>query len=218
MIEKPIITAEEAAALVHDGDSIMVGGFLAVGAPETIIDALVKANPRQLDLIVIATDYENRGVGKLISNHQIRHITTSHIGTNPVTQQQYIQHETEITFVPQGTFSEAVRAAGVGLGGFLTPTGVGTVVAEHKTVLEIQGKSYILQEPIRGRVALIHARRADRFGNLQFHGTSFNTNPLMGMAAEITIAEVDEIVEIGAIDPDFVHLPGIFVHYLVKTR
>lgn len=194
----------------------MIGGFLAIGAPETIIDALVEANPRNLDLIVICTDYENLGVGKLVSSRQVSHITTSHIGTNPVTQKQYIQKEIGVTFMPQGTLVEALRAAGVGLGGFLTPTGVGTSVAEDKTILEVRGKKYILQEPIRGRIAMIHARRADRFGNLQFHGTCFNANPLMAMAAEITVAEVDEIVEIGTINPDFVHLPGIFVHYLVR--
>ncbi len=217
MIEKPIITAKQACEFIRDNDSVMVGGFLAVGAPETLINALVQANCQNLTVIGISSDYPDRGIGKLIVNRQVKHLITSHIGTNPETQKQYIEKTLEITFLPQGTFSEAVRVAGMGLGGVLTPTGLGTVIQEKCTVIEIDGQSYLLQKPIRGRVALVKAHRADRFGNLQFHGTTQNTNPAMAMAAELTIAEVDEIVEIGEIEPDFVHVPGVFVHYLIST-
>ena len=217
MLDKPIITPGQAVDLIDDGDSIMFGSFLAVGAATIIIDALVESNKKDLTIISICTDYEDRGVGKLIANKQVKRVITSHIGTNPATQKQYIKKEIEVEFIPQGTLLEKIRCTAMGLGGVLSPTGLGTIVQKNKEVLEIDGKKYILEKLLKARVALIHARRADKFGNIQFHATAQNSNLTMAMAAELTIAEAEEIVEIGELNPDFIHLPGIFVNYLVRV-
>jgi len=217
MLEKPIITPKEAVDLVKDGDSIMFGSFLVCGAAELLIDALAISDKKDLTIICIATDYEDRGVGKLITAKKVKKAITSHIGTNPQTQKQYIEKTLEVNFVPQGTLVERIRAAATGIGGFLTPTGLGTIVQEGKEIINVDGKDYLLEKPLKGKFAFVHAKKADKFGNLQFHGSANNSNLFMAMAADITIVEAEEIVEIGEIDPDFVHLSGIFVDYLVKA-
>lgn len=212
-----IITAHEAAKLVKPGSRIMFGTFLVVGAAQELIDALVAENTKNLHLIAIATDYEDRGVGKLIANHQVKSVQASHIGTNKATQAQMNAGEIQVELIPQGTLMERIRAAGAGLGGILTPTGIGTIVEEGKQKFEVDGKTYILEFPIKADFAFIRAKKADTFGNLVYSKTARNSNPAMAMAATITIAEVDEIVEKGEIDPEDVVTPGIFVNYLVKT-
>lgn len=213
-----IITSKQAAEMIKPKDRIMIGGFLAVGAPETIIDELVKKNTQDLHLIVIASDYETKGVGKLIANKQVKSAQVSHLGTNREIQAQMNSGFINIELVPQGTLMERVRAAGAGLGGILTQTGLGTLAQEDKPVIESDGTLYILEKPIKADFALIKAHKADKIGNLIYTKTARNSNPIMAMAGKITIAEVDEIVEVGDLSPEEIVTPGVFVDYLVKKE
>ncbi|MEN6476818.1 MAG: 3-oxoacid CoA-transferase subunit A [Rectinema sp.] len=222
MIEKPVIGTAEAAAMVKSGAVVHVGGFLGCGSPDKVLAALVAAGTKNLTLVCNDTAVINaktgvaNGVAPLIQNHQFSRAIVSHIGTNAETQRQMNAGEMIVDLVPQGTLAERIRAAGNGLGGILTPTGVGTEVEEGKTKLTVNDKVYLLEEPLPGDVALIKARKADRAGNLVYSKTARNFNPLMATACTLVIAEVEEIVEIGDIDPDQVHTPSIFVDYLVK--
>jgi 3-oxoacid CoA-transferase A subunit len=213
-----IITAAETAIMIKPGSRVAIGGFLAVGAPETIIDAMVENGNKDLHIIVIASDWEDRGVGKLIVNKMVKSAQVSHMGTNKTIQAQMNAGEIDIELVPQGTLMERVRAFGAGLGGVLTPTGLGTIVAEHKQIISIEGKEYLLETAIPSDFALIKAHKADKLGNLTYRKTARNSNPIMAMAGKITIAEVDEIVEIGELDPEDVVTPGVFVNYLVLSK
>lgn len=213
-----LITAKDAATMIKPGSRIAIGGFLAAGAPETIIDALVEQKVGDLHIIVIASDWEDRGIGKLVVNHLVKSAQVSHLGTNRTIQAQMNAGEIAIELVPQGTLMERVRAFGAGLGGVLTPTGLGTVVEEGKQIIHSDGKDYILEPAIASDFAIIRAHKADKMGNLTFSKTSRNSNPIMAMAGKITIAEVDEIVEIGELDPEMVVCPGVFVNYLVMTK
>lgn len=213
-----IITSKQAAEMIKPKDRLMIGGFLAVGAPETIIDELVKKNTQDLHLIVIASDYETKGMGKLIANKQVKSAQVSHLGTNREIQAQMNSGFINIELVPQGTLMERVRAAGAGLGGILTQTGLGTLAQEDKPVIESDGILYILEKPIKADFALIRAHKADKIGNLIYTKTARNSNPIMAMAGKITIAEVDEIVEVGDLSPEEVVTPGVFVDYLVKKE
>ena len=210
-----VVKAEEAISFVNDGDSIMIGGFLTVGTPETLIDELIKQNKKDLTIICNDTSFEDRGIGRLIFNKLAKKVITSHIGTNKETQRQYIEKELEVELVPQGTLIEQIRAGGVGLGGILTPTGIGTVVEDGKQIIEIEGKKYILEKAIRGKVALVKAKVADHLGNLQFAYTASNFNPIIAMAADMVIVEVDELVPTGSIIPEHVQFPGALVDYVV---
>ena len=213
-----VISATETAAMVKPGSRIAIGGFLAVGAPETIIDAMVENENNNLHMIVIASDWENRGVGKLIVNRMVTSAQVSHMGTNKTIQAQMNAREIEIELIPQGTLMERVRAFGAGLGGILTPTGLGTIVEEGKQIISIEGVDYLLEPAIPSDFALIKAHKADKLGNLTYRKTARNSNPIMAMAGRITIAEVDEIVEIGELDPEEVITPGVFVNYLVLAK
>jgi len=213
-----IISAADAAALIKPGNRIAIGGFLAVGAPETIIDAMVELGLKDLHMIVIASDWENRGVGKLVVNRMISSAQVSHLGTNKAIQAQMNAGEIAIELVPQGTLMERVRAFGAGLGGVLTPTGLGTVVQEGKQIIAVDGKDYILEPAIASDFAVIRAHKADKMGNLTYSKTARNSNPIMAMAGKITIAEVDEIVETGQLDPEDVITPGVFVNYIVQSK
>ncbi len=213
-----IISPAEAAAMIKPGNRLAIGGFLAVGAPETIIDAMVENGNKDLHIIVIASDWEDRGVGKLIVNKMVKSAQVSHMGTNKAIQAQMNAGEIDIELVPQGTLMERVRAFGAGLGGILTPTGLGTIVAEGKQIITIERKDYLLETAIPSDFALIKAHKADKLGNLTYRKTARNSNPIMAMAGKITIAEVDEIVEIGELDPEEVITPGIFVNYLILAK
>lgn len=221
MVQKPVISAAEAAAKVKEGMTVHVGGFLGCGSPEGVIAEVAKLGVKGLTLVcndsAILDQKTGRatGVAPLVANKQFAKLIVSHIGTNPETQRQMNAGETAVELVPQGTLAERVRAAGAGLGGFFTPTGVGTEVEAGKQVQIIKGKAYLLETALPGDVALIKAKRADRAGNLQYSKTARNFNPLMATACETVVAEVEEIVEIGEIDPDQVHTPSIFVDYLV---
>lgn len=211
-----LISAAEAAALIPDGSRLAIGGFLAAGAPECIIDAIVERKVKDLHMTVIASDWEDKGVGKLIVAKLVKSAQVSHLGTNRTIQAQMNAGEIAIELVPQGTLMERVRAFGAGLGGILTPTGLGTVVEEGKQILEVDGKPYILEPAIANDFALVKAWKADKMGNLVFRKTARNSNPIMAMGACITIAEAEEIVEIGELDPEAVACPGVFVDYIVK--
>lgn len=212
-----IITVEEAVKKINDGMTIMIGGFLAAGSPHAIIKGLVEKNVKNLTLIVNDTGFADKGIGLLISNRQVKKVIASHIGTNTATLEQFNNKELEIEFVPQGTLAERVRCGGAGLGGVLTPTGLGTVVEEGKQVINANGKDYLLETALRADVALIGASIADESGNLYYKGTTQNFNPLMATAADLVIAETKEMVKIGEIAMENVHTPALFVDYIVKS-
>jgi acetate CoA/acetoacetate CoA-transferase alpha subunit len=210
-----VITIDEAIDKIQDGMTIMVGGFLGCGNPIRLVDKLVEKGTKNLTLICNDSSFPDYGVGKLIVNKQIKKLIASHVGTNPETGRQMNEGEMEVVLVPQGTLAEQVRAGGSGLGGFLTPTGVGTVVEEGKQKIEIDGVEYLLELPLKADVALIAGQTADKFGNIEYFGATRNFNQLMATAADLVIAEVEEIVEVGDLDPNQVVTPGIFVTHLV---
>ncbi|ATR95340.1 branched-chain amino acid dehydrogenase [Porphyromonas gingivalis] len=210
------ISAEKLSALFKDGMTIMVGGFLANGTPERIIDELVKSGVKDLTLIANDTSYPDRGCGRLIANHQVKKLIASHIGTNPMTGDQMNTGELVIEFSPQGTLAERVRAGGAGLGGVLTPTGLGTVIEEGKQKIEIEGEVFLLEKPIRADFAFIKGSVGDEFGNLIYKGTTQNFQPLMAMAADCVVAEIEEIHPIGQIPMEQIHTSGIFVDYILR--
>lgn len=210
------ISIEEAVSKVKDGMTIMVGGFLANGTPNRIIDALAKSGVKNLTLICNDTAYPDKGVGQLIANKQVKKLFVSHIGTNPHTSEQMNSGELEIEFCPQGTLAERVRAGGCGLGGILTQTGMGTIVAEGKQIVNVDGRDYLLEKPLRADIALVGASLGDKSGNLVYRGTSQNFNPLMASAADLVIAEVNELVEVGEIAAENVKTPSIMVDFIVK--
>jgi acetate CoA/acetoacetate CoA-transferase alpha subunit len=209
-----VITSDEAAAMVNDGDTIMVGGFLAQGSPETICDALVRRNVKDLSLVCNDTGWVDKGVGKLVVNRQIKKVYASHMGTNKETGRQMTNGEIEIVMTPQGTLIEQIRCGGMGLGGFYTPTGVGTPVAEGKEVRIIDGKEMLFEKPLRGNITFIKAFIGDKLGNLRYHATSANFNPIIAFASDIVVAEVDHLVDF--MDPDDVVTPGVLVDYIVR--
>jgi acetate CoA/acetoacetate CoA-transferase alpha subunit len=219
MLDKIKNSAVEAVAPINDGAVIMVGGFLTCGTPETLIDALVEKGIKNLTIICNDAGYPEKGVGKLLSNGRIKTLIASHVGLNPEVARRMntdaAADKLECILVPQGTLAERVRAGGAGLGGILTPTGVGTVAAEGKQIINVDGKDYLLEKPLRADFALIRASKIDKFGNTIFNGTTKNFNPLMAAAADYVIAGACGIVETGSIDPNMIHISGIFVDAIV---
>ncbi|MCL2039738.1 MAG: CoA transferase subunit A [Bacteroidetes bacterium] len=210
------ISIQEAVNHIKSGMSVMIGGFLGNGNPHKIIDLLVQTPINNLTIIANDTAMPDYGIGKLVVNKQVKKIITSHIGTNPITGEMMNSGELEIEFSPQGTLAERIRCGGAGLGGVLTKTGLGTVVADGKQIISIDGVDYLLEKPLRADISLIGATKGDKAGNLQYFGTSQNFNPIMATAADIVIAEINELVEVGTIEPEFVHTPAIFVDYYVN--
>jgi acetate CoA/acetoacetate CoA-transferase alpha subunit len=212
------ISVESAVAMIPDGASLMVGGFMGVGTPERIVDELVRQGKR--DLLVIANDTASPGrvIGKLVGAGLLSKVVASHIGLNPDTQRGMIAGKIAVDLVPQGTLIERIRAGGSGLGGVLTPTGVGTIVEEAKQKLELNGKSYLLETALRADFALVHAFLADYAGNLSYALTARNFNPVIAMAADTVIVTADHIVPVGVIAPDHVVTPAAVVDYLVANR
>ncbi|CAM3662028.1 acetate CoA-transferase subunit alpha [Aeromicrobium ponti] len=206
-----ITSYEELLQIFKDGITIMAGGFMGIGTSEVLVSALLESNVSGLTLIASDTATEGAGVGPLIVNKRVDKLIASHIGTNPETGRQMIEGDLEVELVPQGTLAERIRAGGSGLGGILTPTGVGTVVEEGKQKIEVDGREYLLEKPLRAEVAIIKAKKADKLGNLVYNQSARNFNPMMAMAADLVIAEVEEIVEVGEIDPHDVDTPGIIV-------
>lgn len=211
---KKIISAQEAGKLISSGSSLMVGGFLNCGSPVKVIDALIANKTNNLTLIANDTSVPEADRGKLIVNKMVKKAIVGHIGTNPETGRQMDAGELEVELVPLGTLVERIRAGGSGLGGVLTPTGVGTLVEKGKQTMEIDGRRYLLEKPIKADVALIYGTKADKFGNVFLHGTTRNFNTVMAMAAKTVIVEADEIVD-DCLDPDMVTIPGVFVDYIV---
>ena len=211
-----LISLKEAISLIKDGDTIMVGGFMANGTPEKIINALVEANIKNLTLICNDTGFADKGVGKLVVNKQFKKIIASHVGLNKETGRQMSDGETEVVLVPQGTLIEQIRAAGYGLGGVLTTTGIGTLVEEGKQKVTVDGKEFLLEKPIFADVALLYASKVDKAGNMVYKGSENNFNHVMASAAKVTIVEAGELVEIGQINPNNIYTPGVFVNYIVE--
>ena len=211
------VTAEKAIAMIPDGATIMVGGFMGVGTPERLMDELVRQRKRDLTIIANDNAMPGVGIGKLVSAGLVRKTIASHIGLNPETQQKMIQGSMDVELVPQGTLAERIRAGGFGLGGVLTPTGVGTVVEQGKRKLEVHGREYLLEIALRADFALVQAFLADYQGNLSYALTARNFNPLMAMAADRVIVEAEHVVPIGVISPDHIVTPAVLVDYLVGS-
>ncbi len=210
------ISAAAAAERIADGAVIMIGGFMGVGSPHRLIDELVRQKRTGLTIIANDSARPGVGIGKLIDAHAVRRLIATHIGTNAETQRQMIAGELAVDLVPQGTLAERIRAAGHGLGGVLTPTGVGTIAAEGKRTLEVEGRTFLLETPLAADVALIGCHRADYSGNLDYSLTARNFNPLMAMAAGLVIAEPDAVVPVGVIPPDAVVTPHVLVDLFVQ--
>ncbi len=211
-----VTTIEQALATVQDGTTVMIGGFLAVGTPELLVDALVAKGTKALTVIANDTAFPDKGIGKLVVNRRLKTAIVSHIGTNPETGRQMNAGELQVELVPQGTLAERIRAGGAGLGGVLTPTGLGTVVAEGKAVIQVDGRAFLLEKYLKADVALIKAHTADTAGNLVFCRSARNFNPLMAMAADVVIVQAENIVAEGMIDPDQVMTPGILIDWIVQ--
>jgi acetate CoA/acetoacetate CoA-transferase alpha subunit len=211
------VSVEDAVAMIPDGASLMIGGFMGVGTPERLIDELVRQGKRNLTVIANDTAVPGRGIGKLVDAGLVSRTVASHIGLNPETQKQMIAGNMIVELVPQGTLIERIRAGGYGLGGVLTPTGVGTVVQEGKQRIDVNGKSYLLETALRADFALLGAFIADYLGNLAYVLTSRNFNPIVAMAADTTIATAENIVPVGVMAPDHVMTPGAVVDYLVEN-
>jgi acetate CoA/acetoacetate CoA-transferase alpha subunit len=215
---KGALSPHAAAQLIPDGAVLMIGGFMAVGTPERLIDALVARGVRNLTVIANDTAMPGKGIGKLISAGAVSRVIASHIGLNPETQARMIAGEIEVELVPQGTLIERIRAGGMGLGGVLTPTGLGTEVEIGKQVIEVQGKPYLLETPLKADFALVGAWQADYVGNLSYMLTAHNFNPIIALAGRTVIAEPESIVPVGVIPPDAVKTPGVLVdHLLVRS-
>ncbi|MCT4687288.1 CoA transferase subunit A [Vallitalea sp.] len=211
-----LVSKDDLKPLLKDGSVIMVGGFLGCGTPETIIDLIIEMGIRDLTIIGNDTSYEDKGVGRLIVNRQVKKVITSHIGTNPVTGELMNSGELEVELSPQGTLIERIRAGGFGLGGVLTPTGVGTLVEEGKEIIKVKDKNYLLEMPLRADLAIIRGSVVDKFGNTIYKGTTRNFNPMMAMAADTVIVEAEELVESGELDKESIITPGVVIDYIIN--
>ncbi|MDC7125512.1 MAG: 3-oxoacid CoA-transferase subunit A [Spirochaetales bacterium] len=221
MVEKEILSAEEAVSRIKDGDVVMLGGFMGCGSPAGLLTKLRDSGKKDMTLVCNDCGWHNEKIEKYtevaynIIDKQFSKVITTHIGLNQEIQRQMIAGETEVELVPQGTLAERIRTAGAGLGGFLTPTGVGTEVEEGKTVIEEDGVKYLLEKPLKGNVAILRAAKADKAGNLVYSKSARNFNPVMATACDLVIVEADEIVEIGELDPECIVTPSVFVNILV---
>ncbi|MCI4430348.1 MAG: 3-oxoacid CoA-transferase subunit A [Burkholderiales bacterium] len=211
------ISLAKAVELIPDGASLMLGGFMGVGTPELVVDELVRQRKRDLTVIANDTAFPGVGIGKLVDARLVKKAIVSHIGTNPETQRQMIAGELQVDLVPQGTLIERIRAGGFGLGGILTPTGVGTVVAEGKRTIEVEGKAFLLEIALKADFALVQAFLADTTGNLAYALTARNFNPVIAMAGGTVIVEAEHIVPTGVIAPDHVMTPATLVDYLIAN-
>lgn len=212
-----IISRKDFANLIKDDMVIMVGGFLSCGTPETLVDIIIEKGVKNLTLICNDTSFADKGVGRLVAAKQVSRVITSHIGTNPETAKQMVEGTLKVDLVPQGTLAERIRCAGAGLGGVLTPTGVGTIVEEGKQKMTVEGQEYLLELPLRAAIALIKGSTVDSAGNVVYNGTTRNFNPLMAMAAKTVVVEADNLVNIGEIMPELVMTPAPLVTHIFKS-
>jgi 3-oxoacid CoA-transferase subunit A len=215
-MNKVLASAAEAVAFVRDGATIMMGGFGLCGIPENLIAALHDRGTRNLTIISNNAGVDGFGIGILLASRQVRKMISTYVGENQEFERQCLSGELELELVPQGTFAERIRAGGAGIGGFFTPTGYGTVVSEGKETRVIAGRPYVLESPLTADIAFVKAFRGDRLGNLVYRRTARNFNPMMATAAAVTIAEVEELVEPGALDPESIVTPGIFVKHILQ--
>ena len=215
-MNKVLESAEEAVSPIPDGATIMMGGFGLCGIPETLIAALHARGTTGLTVISNNAGIDDFGIGVLLKSRQVRRMIATYVGENKEFERQYLTGELEVELVPQGTFSERIRAGGAGIGGFYTPTGYGTLIAEHKETRTIDGRPYVLEQPLTADFAFVKAWKGDRAGNLVYRKTARNFNPVMATAARVTIAEVEHLVEPGDIDPEHVVTPGIFVRHILE--
>ena len=215
-MNKVVASADAAVAEIPDGATVMSGGFGLCGNPENLIAALAKKGVKNLTIISNNCGTNDYGLGVLLKARQVRKMVASYVGENKEFERQMLAGEIDVELNPQGTLAERIRAAGCGIGGFFTPTGVGTKIAEGKETRTIDGKEYVFEKPLRADYAIIRAWKADRWGNCVFHETARNFSPLMAMAAEKTIVECEQLVEVGEIDPDQIHTPSIFVQKVLK--
>lgn len=215
---KKVKTLEEFKNILKDDMSIMVGGFMAVGTNEMLIDAIVESNVQGLTIICNDAGFETKGVGKLIKNNQVKKLIASHIGLNPEAGRKMSDGSMECVLVPQGTLAEQIRAGGAGLGGVLTKTGLNTIVAEGKEIITVQGVDYLLEEPIKADLAIINGHTVDEWGNIVYNKTATNFNPVMATACETVVVGAENLVKLGEIDPDVINTPHIFVDYIVKEE
>ena len=215
-MNKVLAGASEAVAGIPDGATIMMGGFGLCGIPETLIAALHARGTKNLTVISNNAGVDDFGIGILLRARQVRKMIATYVGENKEFERQFLSKELEVELVPQGTFAERIRAGGAGIGGFFTPTGYGTLVAEGKEARTIDGKPFVLERPLRAEFAFVKAWKGDSHGNLVYRRTARNFNPVMATAADVTIAEVEHLVEAGEIDPDHVHTPGIFVKHIFQ--
>ena len=215
MIDKVVASADQAVQDITDRATLVVGGFGLCGIPENLIAALVRKGARELTCVSNNAGVDGWGLGLLLETRQVRKMIASYVGENGEFERQFLAGELEVEFVPQGTLAERMRAGGAGIPAFYTPAGYGTQVAEGKEVREFDGRPYVLERGIRADFALVAAWKADRMGNLVFRKTARNFNPMAATAGNVCIAEVEELVEPGGLDPDQVHTPGVFVHRVV---
>jgi acetate CoA/acetoacetate CoA-transferase alpha subunit len=206
----------EALEFLKDDMTVMIGGFLGVGSPEAIIDGILERNIRNLTVICNDTSFTDRGIGKLIVNKKVRKVITSHIGTNSETGRQMNAGELEVELVPQGTLAERIRSAGAGLGGFLTPTGIGTIIEDGKEKIVVSGRDYLLELPLKADVALLLGEKVDKKGNIYYDKAARNFNPIMASAADLVMVLAEEVLEAGDLDPNHVVTPGIFVDFIIR--
>ncbi len=219
-MNKVLASAEEALKLVdiRDGDTIMLGGFGLCGIPENLIEALRKSGVKDITCISNNAGVDDFGLGRLLDTRQIKKMVSTYVGENAIFEKQFLDGELEVEFVPQGTFAERLRAGGAGIPAFYTPTGVGTPIAEGKETREFDGKTYLMEKWLSARIAFVKAYKGDRYGNLIYRKTARNFNPMMASAGEITIAEVEHLVEPGDLDPEAIVTPGIFVQYIFEGK
>ncbi len=211
-----VTTMEQAVERIQDGATLMMSGFGLCGIPEKAVLALVERGVKDLTILSNNAGVADAGIGLLIRNGQVKKMIATYIGENSILEKKFVDGEIEVELVPQGTFAERIRAGGAGIAGFYTPTGVGTVVAEGKEVRVFDGKEYVLERPLRADVAFVKAWKADPHGNLVYRKTARNFGPMMATAADLTVAEVEEIVPLGSLDPESIVTPGIFVNMVIK--
>ncbi len=215
-MNKVYSSAQQAIADIPDGATLMVGGFGLCGIPENLILALRDSGKKNLTAISNNAGVDDFGLGLLLQTRQIKKMISSYVGENKTFERQFLDGSLEVELNPQGTLAERIRAGGAGIGGFYTPTAAGTLMAEGKEIKVIDGREYVLEKPLHADFALVKAWKGDRYGNLIYHLTAQNFNPLMAMGAKITIAEVEELVEPGELDPNFIHTPSIFVNRIIQ--
>jgi 3-oxoacid CoA-transferase subunit A len=215
-MSKIISNLEPIVAQVKDGDTLMLGGFGLSGLPEYSIDALLKSGVKNLTCISNNAGVDDFGIGLMLKTRQVKKMISSYVGENAEFERQLLNGELEVELIPQGTLAERIRAGGAGIPAFFTPAGVGTEVAEGKETREFEGKTYLMEHWLRADFSFVKAWKGDAMGNLIYKGTARNFNPMMATAGKIVVAEVEEIVPVGELDPNFVHTPGIYVNYLFK--